>query len=305
MEPLTPPPGAFSRRSFLRLAGGGAVAVGAGGLLTSTSLAAELAVGGDFDLFTWAGYDGAQTLKAWYADKGIKLKLKAITNEDIAAVIKGPGGSKWDALSVNQGDSQYYAALGVASPITVKEVPALGQMYPFFRSSAFWQIKPGTYNSRALDVGPAGGHVPARQGQAGATSRAGTTHQAGVQGPPGDVRQRPQHGLDRGGGRRRRPGQAHQEAARRAGQGLPGRRCGRTSRCSPPRSATRSTPWSAATSTRSSSASRGSTTRAPSRARSWRSWCRPRRAASASSTPSSSRRRRSTARTPSPTPTRS
>ena len=115
-QPLTPPPGVVTRRVFLGRAGAIGLAAAAGGTFVETAFGAidaGASVGGDFNIFTWAGYEGATPLKGWYKSHGIKLNAKAISNEDIAAVIKGPGASKWDASSVNQGDAEYYSKVGV------------------------------------------------------------------------------------------------------------------------------------------------------------------------------------------------
>jgi spermidine/putrescine-binding protein len=161
-QPLTPPRGVITRRTFLGHAGALGFAVAAGGAFADTALGARNAdasaasVGGDFNIFTWAGYEGSTPLKSWYKKEGIKLNAKAISNEDIAAVIKGPGGSKWDASSVNQGDADYYLKVGVSSQITVKEVPALAKMMPFFRDSSLFRVSPGVYNSVPWTWGPIG-----------------------------------------------------------------------------------------------------------------------------------------------------
>ena len=62
---LTPPSGVYTRRTFLRMAGGralrrgGVLAVVARGPLRLAAAKPLLGpVGGVFSLFTWAGYDG-------------------------------------------------------------------------------------------------------------------------------------------------------------------------------------------------------------------------------------------------------
>jgi spermidine/putrescine transport system substrate-binding protein len=163
-QPLTPPEGVHTRRTFLRLAGAAGLALGVGGSLGGPASAAlagnlsEQAVGGPFNLFTWAGYDGlaVPSMKAFYKKNNIQVNHKPITNEDRAAFILGPGGDKWDASSNNQGETEAFYDLDAASPVTVQEVPALAKMYPFFRNSSFFKIKDGTYNAVPWTWGPIG-----------------------------------------------------------------------------------------------------------------------------------------------------
>jgi spermidine/putrescine-binding protein len=162
-QPLTPPEGVYTRRSFLRIAGGAGLALGAGGVLAGPAAAVAESVlaegvGGTFNLFTWAGYEGTgvPAMQAFYKRNDIKLNHKPITNEDRAAFIKGPGGDKWDASSNNQGETEAFYQLKVASPVTVKEVPALAKMYPFFRNSPFFKIRNGVYNAVPWTWGPIG-----------------------------------------------------------------------------------------------------------------------------------------------------
>lgn len=160
-ETLKPPPGVYSRRTFLQIAGATTVLVSSGGLLTACGGDDESSaeVGGPFNLFQWAGYDGVDALKDldWYAQNGLEVNLKPITTPGgIPTVIKGPGGDQWDASSANQGDSEYYQQIGISSEITTDEVPALDKMLPFFKEGSFWKISDGVYNSVPWTWGPIG-----------------------------------------------------------------------------------------------------------------------------------------------------
>lgn len=161
MAPLVrPPEGVYTRRTFLKMAGASGLAVGAGGLLAACSSAGSSpsagAVGGPFNLFTWAGYDGADVLKDWYAEQKIELNVKYITNENAVAFFNAPGGDTWDASSVNQGDNMYFMQNNLLSEITTDEVPSLKDMYPFFKDSPIWKIRDGVYNSVPWTWGPIG-----------------------------------------------------------------------------------------------------------------------------------------------------
>ena len=163
-----PPAGIYSRRIFLKLAGATGLVAASGGLIAACASTgggqpsagggepSQGAVGGDFALFTWAGYDGAEVLADWYADHNINLDVKYISNEDMIAFMKAPGAEKWDASSVNQGDNNHNFSQGIMAEITVDEVPALGQMYPFFRDSPIWKVRDGVYNSVPWTWGPIG-----------------------------------------------------------------------------------------------------------------------------------------------------
>lgn len=161
-EILKPPPGVYSRRTFLRMAGATTLVVGTPGLLAACGggdKASSAEVGGPFNLFQWAGYDGVDALKDldWYAQNGLEVNLKPITTPGgIPTVIKGPGGDQWDASSANQGDAEYYQQIGISSEITPDEVPALAKMLPFFQEGSFWKISDGVYNSVPWTWGPIG-----------------------------------------------------------------------------------------------------------------------------------------------------
>lgn len=178
VELMKPPPGVYTRRMFLRMAGAttalaatgnvlAACVAGAGSPSTTAgpSLAspstpagptptAAAAVGGDVNIFTWGGYEGSGIIDAWYASNSLKLNAKAITLPGGIPTTIEQGG--WDASSANQGDSEYYHELGISSEITVDEVPALAKMLPFFREGSFWKIRDGVYNSVPWTWGPIG-----------------------------------------------------------------------------------------------------------------------------------------------------
>ena len=177
-----PPAGVYSRRTFLKVAGLGTVAVAGGGLVaacasgtspspsagapsagspsaagSSPSSAISLApAGGPFALFTWAGYDGKGVIDDWYKKNNVQIDVKYISNENLVNFMKSPGSDKWDASSVNQGDAEYLYANQVSSKITVAEVPALANMLPFFKDGTFWKVEDGVYNSVPWTWGPIG-----------------------------------------------------------------------------------------------------------------------------------------------------
>jgi spermidine/putrescine transport system substrate-binding protein len=157
-----PPEGVINRRLFLSASGAGALAIAGGSLLAACGSAtggssSSSKVGGPLNMFTWAGYEGATVLKTWYKQHDIQLHYKSITNQDPAAVIKGPGGSEWDSSSVNQGSAQaYYNNLHISTKITVQEVPNLAGLLPFFKNSEFFRISDGVYNCVPWTWGPIG-----------------------------------------------------------------------------------------------------------------------------------------------------
>jgi spermidine/putrescine transport system substrate-binding protein len=160
---LRPPAGVYSRRTFLKIAGAGAATIGAGGLIAACGGGATPApsagkVGGPLNSFTWAGYDGkgVPEIDKWYADNKIALNVKYISNENMVTFMKSPGSETWDTSSVNQGDAEYLNSQKVSSEITVDEVPALKDMYPFFKDGTFFKVKDGVYNSVPWTWGPLG-----------------------------------------------------------------------------------------------------------------------------------------------------
>ena len=176
----TQPPQVLTRRTFLRIAGGTTLLAGFGGVLAacgggsssvsgggeattagatgaSGGAASAGTVGGPFNIYTWGGYEGGgvKAMDTWYSDNGVQLNAKAITTPGtIPTLLQGPGGDQWDASSANQGDSQYYHALGISSEITVDEVPGLATMLPFFGEGSFWKVRDGVYNSVPWTWGP-------------------------------------------------------------------------------------------------------------------------------------------------------
>jgi spermidine/putrescine transport system substrate-binding protein len=157
---LEPPEGVYTRRHFLRLAGGTALAVAGGGLLSASEAVASLeAVGGALNLFTWQGYDLTQPFKEWRKQHHIHQTVKYINNQfDVASILRGPGGKQFDSSSANQAYTHLFQQLGIMSPLTPKEVPSLAKMYPFFRDSPIWRWGGGSsaYNSAPWTWGAIG-----------------------------------------------------------------------------------------------------------------------------------------------------
>lgn len=147
------PPGVFSRRHLLQLAGGASLATLLPASFARGAQAAlfdHAAVGGSLNLFTWQGYDLAGPLKGWRTQHHIHQKVKYIDNQfDVAAILRGPGGKQYDSSSANQAYTHLFQSLGVMAPLTAKDVPSLAKMYPFFRESPIWRwgSSPGTWNS--------------------------------------------------------------------------------------------------------------------------------------------------------------
>ena len=112
------PEGVYSRRHFLRLAGGISLAA----LLPASTFVsgAEAAVldrttvGGTLNLFTWQGYDLTGPFKVWRKQHHIKQHVKYINNQfDVAAILRGPGGKQYDSSSANQAYTHLFQSLGV------------------------------------------------------------------------------------------------------------------------------------------------------------------------------------------------
>jgi spermidine/putrescine transport system substrate-binding protein len=137
------PEGVFTRRHFMRLAGGASVAALLPGALAQAAEGAvydQAAVGGPLKIFTWQGYDLTQPLKSWRAHHHIKQTVKYINNQfDVAAILRGPGGKQFDSSSANQAYTHLFQSLGIMAPLTAKDVPSLAKMYPYFRDSPIWR----------------------------------------------------------------------------------------------------------------------------------------------------------------------
>ncbi len=60
-------------------------------------------VGGPLNLYTWEGYDTAGDLTPWLKQNDIEVNVKYIAGpEEVATVLKGPGGDQWD---ISYGDN--------------------------------------------------------------------------------------------------------------------------------------------------------------------------------------------------------
>jgi spermidine/putrescine-binding protein len=142
------PEGVFSRRQFFQVAGG---TVAASSLLPATflsrvahagrsTLQEDTSVGGPLYLFTWQGYDLTGPFKSWRKRNHITQHVKYINNpNDVAAILRGPGGKQFDSSSANQAFNHLFQRLGLMTPLSTKEVPSLAKMYPYFRDNIIWK----------------------------------------------------------------------------------------------------------------------------------------------------------------------
>lgn len=146
----------ITRRRLLGTAGAGAVTLGLGGVLaacggnssTSATSSSNAKPGGEFDLLTWEGYDFPQVLKGWRTKYGIDQKAQFLNTQDaVQTKLSGPAGASVSLTTANNAYNDFYKQLEIMSPITVEEVPALADMYPYFRDSPIWKNEDGTYNS--------------------------------------------------------------------------------------------------------------------------------------------------------------
>jgi putative spermidine/putrescine transport system substrate-binding protein/spermidine/putrescine transport system substrate-binding protein len=182
-QDVAPPPGGvLTRRHFLYIVAGTAVVGGAGAVLSACTSSGSAtpsaaspggsagaaacpsvvpsteAVGGDFNLFTWAGYDGkgVPAMDEFYSSNNINLNVKYISNEVLETYLRSSAGQVWDASSNNQGDCENGYQSGIQSAVSVEEVPALGKMYDTFKNGSFWNVCEGIYNSVPWTWGPLG-----------------------------------------------------------------------------------------------------------------------------------------------------
>jgi spermidine/putrescine-binding protein len=147
--------GLLDRRAFLARAGAGAGVLSAGSLLAACgsdqagagTAAAGGKVGGTLDLYVWEGYDGPDFVGPWKKKNGVTLKTGYIgSQDDVTTKLKTPAGAGTDASYVVQWYVEYYKQLGLLSPITVEEVPALEHLFPVF-DRAPYKNSDGTFNS--------------------------------------------------------------------------------------------------------------------------------------------------------------
>lgn len=164
--------GRIDRRGFLAGLGAGAGVLAAGSLLAAcgggsssgtASTAGAGTVGGTLDLYTWEGYDGPDFVNAWKRATGVTLKTGYIgSQDDVTTRLKTPAGAGTDVSYVVQWYVDYYRQLGLLTPITVDEVPALGDLFPEF-DQAPYKNEDGTFNSVPHNFGWNGlAYAPAR-----------------------------------------------------------------------------------------------------------------------------------------------
>ena len=148
------PAGAIDRRRFLARAGAGAGLLAAGSLLaacgesgTASSGVGAGTVGGTLDMYTWEGYDGPDFVGAWKKANSVTVKAGFIgSQDDVTTRLKTPAGAGTDLSYVVQWYVDYYKQLGLLSPITVAELPALANLFPAF-DKAPYKNADGTFNS--------------------------------------------------------------------------------------------------------------------------------------------------------------
>lgn len=143
-----PPAGVYSRRQFFYAAAGVVTALGFGDSLGAATASAAVSpldvrlskVGGNLTMFTWQGYDLTKPLAAWRKSHHINETVKYLNNQfDVASLLKGPAGKKYDLSTANQAYTHLFQKLGIMSPLSAKEVPSLAHMFPFFRNSPIWK----------------------------------------------------------------------------------------------------------------------------------------------------------------------
>jgi spermidine/putrescine-binding protein len=144
---------AISRRRFMQQAGAGAGLLAAAPLLAACGddsdggASDSGTVGGVLNLYVWEGYDGPDPTAAWRKKNGVAVKAGYIgSQDDVTTRLKTPAGAGTEVSYVVQWYVDYYKQLGLMSPITVDEVPALGDLYPEFDQAPF-KNDDGTFNS--------------------------------------------------------------------------------------------------------------------------------------------------------------
>ena len=156
-----------NRRRFLACAGAGAGIFAASALLTacgdSSTAAADGRVGGTLDLYTWEGYDGPDFIAAWERANGVTVKSGYIgSQDDVTTRLKTPAGAGTDVSYAVQWYVDYYRQLGLLTPITVREVPALADLFPEFNQAPY-KNGDGTFSAIPHNFGWNGlAYAPAR-----------------------------------------------------------------------------------------------------------------------------------------------
>lgn len=149
----------MTRSAFLRRTAAVGALVAGGPLVTQASAfaAAGSSIGGRLDVYTWEGYELKSQAAAWRKQNGVKLNVVGYIGQgsDVLAKIKSPAGKGIDLSSADPSVIDLFKKAGIMTPITVQEVPALKQLYPFFQRAP-WRNPDGTYAAVPWTWGPLG-----------------------------------------------------------------------------------------------------------------------------------------------------
>lgn len=117
---------ALTRRTFLTVAGGAALAAPA-------VLRAQAADKGEVAVLGWAPYWGAEMTELFKRETGITLRMVgAAADQDMFTKVRAGAPGDYDLVYANAGWVPVYNKAGLIEPITVDEVKATSNLYPEF-----------------------------------------------------------------------------------------------------------------------------------------------------------------------------
>ena len=159
MSQITKPrnPGTLDRRSFLKLCGGGLVALVGARYLSACSpsptaaptvaqatvppAAAVKAIGGKIDFMGWEGYDLPTCMESWQKENGeVVISPSYIGDQaEIQAKLTTGNSAGYDLISYYHGAADLYIDdLKLVQPLDLAQIPNFQDLYPWFRTGEFW-----------------------------------------------------------------------------------------------------------------------------------------------------------------------
>jgi spermidine/putrescine-binding protein len=155
-------PDTLSRKRFLAGAAGvvGAVSLGnvvkasAGGFAPSSDLNSAAGV---VNYYSQGGYEMVKQIATWSKRTGTTVKTTSVGKlSTMAPRLKSPAGKGVDVAGINSGYLPQYTDIHLLTPLTPAKLPALNDLFPFFKTDRRLRFPDGSYKGIPYNWGPLG-----------------------------------------------------------------------------------------------------------------------------------------------------